>query len=176
MPQEGPMKSAATIAALKKRVLVEIGRQFELLGLVRATDVVYWLNSVDTVRIAAVSFLGTRQAAYFKASTASFGIEFGALYDLASPMVSMPEYPAIEFCQLRGLLLRSYKERAPDTSLPAAEHKRRDIWWIDASGEGADRAISDAARAVREELGDWLNKLVDYPYLWRHATRPHFRP
>ena len=166
-------KTNPKIGDLKRQIIDALSPCFKKLGLDRASDVVYWSDSQDCARIVEITFLTTRNAEVFESTTASFSVEFGGLYPPMDWCRNEKEFPSTAFCQVRGNLLRSYPQRAPGEDLPAAEHKRRDIWWVDKSGAGLGRAIEDAVRVAQEELGACLEKLA-HPKEIKPLRKSHF--
>lgn len=159
------------ISQLKRQILADLSPHFRDLGLEVASDGVYWSCSPDAMRIVQISFLNARLAAYFGTTTASFNLEFGGLYLPASSYKNRKDFPKVHYCQIRGHLLRGYQQRAPQEDLPEMEHERHDIWWVDASGDTLNRVTEDAARAVQKDLGIWMDRLVDYGYLYQYVEQ-----
>jgi len=152
-------KTIPTVGELKRQIIDELSPCFRKLGLKPASDEVYVSTSEDMMRVVQISFLDVRNAAYFATTTASFGIEFGGLYP-PFDCKDRKDFPAAHYCQVRGHLLRGYVQRAPKDDLSALEHKRRDIWWVDKSGNDLNKVTTDAVRVVQDELGVWLERLA----------------
>jgi hypothetical protein len=156
------------ISELRKRIIENLSPCFVDLGLKQAFDNVFWSSSPDMAHIVQISFLDSQQASYFGSTTASFSIEYGGLYGMARPFEIQKDYPYIHYCQVRGVLGRDFQQDVPKKSLTPVEHRRRDIWWVDASGENTDKVVESAVRVVKNDLGLWLSRLSNYHYLCRY--------
>ena len=161
-----------SVSAMQRHIEGEIGAAFQTLGLVPVRPGLCWSCREERTLMAEVVFLSRSQADYFGTSTASFGIEFGGFYGSLDALRETKGFPAACFCQVRGSLWRDYAQAAPLADLPAPEHKRRDLWWVNGGGESLPRAVDSAVRVVKGELPRWLSRLEDYKSLaWRLLLR-----
>lgn len=170
------MTEKITAGALKEKIIAGVSGCLEGFGLTKGPEHVFSALSSDVMRIVQVSFLDTRHASYFGTGTASFSLEYGAIYTPISSSQDRNDFPAVHYCQVRGVLMRDYSQRAPKSTLPAVEHKRRDIWWVDPSGKDVERVIGRANAVLQRDLGRWLDRLASYEYLgwyllWRNQSK-----
>lgn len=153
---------------LRKQISRGLWPCFVDLGLERVSDDVVWSPSPGLIRMVQISFLDSHHASYFGSSTASFSIEFGALYGPANLVEAKRDFPRVHYCQVRGKLHQDVRQDSPKKDLPPAEHRRRDIWWVRASGEDLNASIEGAGRIIKATLGLWLGRLSDYAYVCRY--------
>jgi hypothetical protein len=136
-------------------------------GLEKTRDYVFWHREPEIILIAEINFLRKSDASYFGSTTASFSILFGGLYGSVE-YEDNKDFPAVHYCHVRGHLCRDFDQAAPNPALSRAEHKRRDIWWVDKTKESAQAAIDSAGRIIESDLGMWLGRLKDRKYLCRY--------
>lgn len=150
---------------LRDKIISGLSPHLLELGLTSVSGEVFCSYSPDMALIVQITFLDSRHASYFGACEASFNLEFGGIYHSLSSLQKREDFPRVHYCQIRGALLRDYSQPAPRTELPDVEHERRDIWWVDKSGENLDEVIRHAAGMIQKELKSRLDKLRNYRYL-----------
>jgi hypothetical protein len=145
-----------SIADLRNAILAIAEKGFKEIGLERnrLEGATFARQDDDCLKMAQVSFLGKSYASRFKANTACFSIELGVFYRFIprsnGTTASIENLPAIFECHLRGLLLKNIKQDAPLSGC-SRNSTRRDIWWVQASGNNLATVTASVCAPSSEE-------------------------
>jgi hypothetical protein len=171
-----------SISDLRNAILATAEEEFKKIGLARARlgGATFARQDGDCLKMAQVSFLDKSHAGRFKANTSCFSMEFGVFYRfiprLNGTKASIENLPAIHECHLRGLLLKNMNQDAPLSGY-SGNSTRRDIWWVEASGNNLGTVRASLRGVVRKKAHRWLRRYSSLRFAcwylkWFPAVRP----
>jgi hypothetical protein len=170
------------ISDLRNAILAAAAEEFKEIGLARARPggATFARQEDDCLKMGHVSFLDKSHAGRFNANTACFSIELGVFYRfiprLNGTTASIENLPAYFECHVRGHLLKNIKQNAPISGY-SGNNTRRDIWWVEASGNDVATVSASLRSVIKRKAHWWLRRYSSLRFAclylkWFPAVRP----